>query len=85
MVLSATTYVAGGMLVSGATFGLKAVLGMWHVANVVLPTSTTAYLYQYNSTTGGVQIFQSNTASPFVEVSGSLTATVTFLIMSVSD
>ena len=85
MVMSSTTYVAGGMVVSGATFGLKAVLGMIFVANAVLPTSTTSYVYLYNSATGGVQLFISNTASAMVEVSGSITATATFLVISTSD
>jgi len=85
MTLSSTTYTAGGMVVSGSTFGLKAVLGMWHVANVTLPSSTTSYVFYYNSTTGGVQLFVSNTSSALVETSGSITAAATFLVMSVSD
>ncbi len=86
MVLSGTTYTAGGMVVSGATFGLKSILAMLVASIDVLPSSTSSYWYFYNSTTGGVQIFGGAASGVAgAEVSGSLTVSTTFLVISGSD
>ena len=86
LTLSSTLYVAGGMAVSGATFGIKAILGMFEVACTPL-TTTSDYVAKYNSATGKVQLFgtgASDTAA-LDEAAGTFTLVKTFAIISTSD
>jgi hypothetical protein len=88
LTLSATAYVAGGLAVTGNTFGVKAILGM-ELMNVNPPLSTTtSVVAQYNASTGSLQFFGSGTASTNALnefVSASMTGVFTFRITSISD
>jgi hypothetical protein len=88
MTLSGTTYTAGGYAVSGATFGIKSILGMQLIDNTVLAGTSSTLVPQYNATTGKLQLFGTGAADFAVldEYSGSaLTMTALFLIISISD
>lgn len=59
---AATDYVTGGYAVSPATFGLGVLRGLM-VLGVASAAVTTAYLWQYDPTTGKIQVFATGTAS----------------------
>jgi len=86
MVLSGTTYSAGGFAVTAAQFGIRNILGMEEVANPTLPSSSTDYKFTYNSGTSKVQLMGSaGSAGALAEASGSLTLTKTIRITSTDD
>lgn len=87
LTLSSTLYVAGGLAVSGATFGIKSILGM-ELMNVNPPLSTTSSVVpQYNATTGKLQFFGTGAAdtNALDEYAGTSTGVFTFRITSISD
>ncbi len=87
MTLSATAYVAGGFAVTGATFGLRKIAGMTQIAGVPT-TGPSAALWTYNATTGKLQGWGTGAADTNLLdeiVSGSLTLTATFLVISTDD
>lgn len=83
MVLSSTSYSAGGFAVTAAQFGLRNILGIEEVANPTLPSSTTDYKLTYNSGSGKVQLMGSaGSAGALAEASGTLTLTKTVRVTS---
>lgn len=87
LTLSATAYTTGGFAVSGATFGIKSILGMELIAGTP-PSTTSTYVPFYNSATGKLQIFGTGTADQAAldEIgTGTITLVWLFRITSVSD
>jgi hypothetical protein len=87
MVLSATTYAAGGFAVTAAQFGLRNILSLEEVGTPVLPSTTSDYKLTYNSGTGKIQLFggAASTVALAEAANGSLTLTKTIRVMSTDD
>jgi hypothetical protein len=87
LVFSSTAYTAGGYAVTGATFGIKSILGMFCIGLNPSISATSSALPQYNAGTGKVQLFGTGSADTAAldEFAGTITATFTMLIISTSD
>jgi hypothetical protein len=86
MVLSGTTYNAGGFSVTAAQFGIRNILGIEEVASSVLPSTTSDYKLTYNSGTGKIMLFGGAASGvALAEGTGSLTLTKRIRITSTDD